>query len=271
MRRKGRLNYIQDILNEYTGMRDNGAESKAALQALRAHIEKLNKSQREELAARIRNWENQNAAEKTRSRPHSVIKPIIGKPAPAEPPVPPVPPAPQPENVITWVACPNCGKANQRHEVFCYACGHLLDTTRGEQNTKHFADASDLMDAGYFGADSVLALRARGSTEVYEVRPQKSDHEIIVGRSSSGSAIAPDVDLKDRQAADLGVSRMHLALRYDPDQKAILVSDLGSANGTYINGQRVLPKEVRALRHGDELRLGRLMLIVSFRHPGEQI
>ncbi|NWG16165.1 MAG: FHA domain-containing protein [Chloroflexi bacterium] len=265
------MNYIQDILNEYTQMRDNGAESKSALQALRPHIEKLNKKQREELAALIRTWENQNPAEKTKPRPHPVIKPLAAKPAADTPPPAPAAVAPQPENAITWVACPNCGKTNQSHEVFCYACGHLLDTRRGEQNTKHFADAGDTMDSGYFGDDSVLALRARGSSETYEVRPQKADHEIIVGRSSSGSAIAPDVDLKDRQAADLGVSRMHLALRYDADQKAVLASDLGSANGTFINGQRVLPKEVRALHHGDELRLGRLILIVSFRHPGEQI
>ncbi len=44
----------------------------------------------------------------------------------------------------------------------------------------------------YFGADTVLALRMRGSGDVFEVLPQKSDHEMIIGRSSSGSAIMPD-------------------------------------------------------------------------------
>ena len=49
-----------------------------------------------------------------------------------------------------------------------------------------------------------------------------------------------------------------------------LVSDLGSANGSFINGQRLLAKEIRVLRHGDELRLGKLVMTVSFRHPANQ-
>ena len=52
-----------------------------------------------------------------------------------------------------------------------------------------------------------------------------------------------------------------------PLRSAVLVADLGSANGSYINGQRMMPKEVRVLRHGDELRLGKLVLLASFRHP----
>ena len=107
-----------------------------------------------------------------------------------------------------------------------------------------------------------------GSTENYETRPQKTDHELIIGRSTKGSVLAPDIDLTNRQASEMGVSRLHLSINYDAEHSAVLVSDLGSANGSFINGQRMMPKEVRVLRHGDELRLGKLVLLASFRHPG---
>jgi pSer/pThr/pTyr-binding forkhead associated (FHA) protein len=36
--------------------------------------------------------------------------------------------------------------------------------------------------------------------------------------------------------------------------------DLGSANGTYVNGERLEPHVPRLLRQGDRLRLGRVVL-----------
>ena len=90
---------------------------------------------------------------------------------------------------------------------------------------------------------------------------------MIVGRSTKGSVLAPDIDLTNKQASDLGVSRLHLSIGFDAEHESILIADLGSANGSYINGQRMMPKEVRVLRHGDELRLGKLVLLASFRHP----
>jgi len=47
-------------------------------------------------------------------------------------------------------------------------------------------------------------------------------------------------------------SRQHCALRLDGD--TLLVTDLTSANGTWVNGERVV--EPRPLRHGDLVRVG---------------
>jgi pSer/pThr/pTyr-binding forkhead associated (FHA) protein len=47
----------------------------------------------------------------------------------------------------------------------------------------------------------------------------------------------------------------------------VVIVDLDSVNHTYINGQRLHPKEVRVLRDGDELRLGKLSIKVTFKHP----
>ena len=40
--------------------------------------------------------------------------------------------------------------------------------------------------------------------------------------------------------------------------------DLGTPNGTYLNGQRLIPNQARVLRDGDDVRLGHLVLQVKF-------
>ncbi|MEZ4668196.1 MAG: FHA domain-containing protein [Anaerolineae bacterium] len=287
------MRQIKEIFDEYSQMRANGLDAKAALNVLRYHIEVLSKSDREELANMMRTLETVKASspppprpapqpesDSNSSRPSrlSSIKPIgsggqsSNGTAPASAPSktnsqPVLKSADSaPENII-WVTCPHCGKTNQRHEVFCYACGQLLEPVKGAYDTRVLGEQTTTLDNEYFGEDSVLVLRVRGSTETFETRPQKADHEIIIGRSTKGSVLAPDIDLRGKSAADLGVSRLHLSLRYDKEHHAVLASDLGSANGSFLNGQRMMPKEVRVMRHGDELRLGKMVMSVSFRHP----
>jgi hypothetical protein len=265
---------IQEIYNEYTQMRQKGQEAKVVLNTLRSSVEALTKPERAELASLLRAWEAQPVSESasvsttpTEPRKPSPIKPIKPAATPGSP-MPSVVGSAISDGPVELIACPNCKKTNQKTEVFCYACGQLLEPIQGLGDTRHFDGPSSApLDSEYFGYDSVLALRVRGSADVYETRPQRSDHEIVIGRGTEGSAITPDIDLGDKSGADLGVSRMHLAIRYDTDHQTVLVTDLGSANGSFINGQRMLSKEVRVLRHGDELRLGKLVMVVSFRHP----
>lgn len=68
-----------------------------------------------------------------------------------------------------------------------------------------------------------------------------------VGRSSENNIVIDDAS----------VSRVHLQLVYD-EQGNTLVVDLGSANGTFVNGKRI-NSETR-LNTGDELRLGNTVL-----------
>jgi hypothetical protein len=264
---------LQDIYSKYTHMRGKGQEAKAVLNALRNDIETLAKPERLELANMLRTWESQPVTAGVRDTDEIPAAPV--KVSPIKPIKPtPTPPAPMAAvdigtaGPIEYIECPNCKKTNQKTEVFCYSCGQLLEPIQGVGDTRHFDSASSAkLDSEFYGYDSVLAFRVRGSADVYEARPQKSDHEIIIGRATQGSAMAPDIDLENKGGADLGVSRMHLSIRYDGEHQSVLVTDLGSANGSFINGQRLLSKEVRVLRHGDELRLGKLVMVVSFRHP----
>src|SRR2546422_5781183 len=73
--------------------------------------------------------------------------------------------------------------------------------------------------------------------------------EFLIGR-------AADCDLRLRLS---DVSRHHCLIRVGPNEAALV--DLGSSNGTYLNGHRVLSQA--PLHSGDEIRLGECRFLVD--------
>jgi pSer/pThr/pTyr-binding forkhead associated (FHA) protein len=73
--------------------------------------------------------------------------------------------------------------------------------------------------------------------------------EFLVGRGS-------DCDLR---VNDEDVSRHHCLIRVRGQEASL--SDLGSSNGTFVNGKRVLSQV--ALNSGDEIRLGKCRFLVD--------
>jgi pSer/pThr/pTyr-binding forkhead associated (FHA) protein len=92
--------------------------------------------------------------------------------------------------------------------------------------------------------------------------------EITVGRCAPETPeVRPDFDLSAFKAKDLGVSRLHAAILYR--DKELYLKDLGSRNGTRINGLPLQPNVAYHLRPGEEIELGKLRLIVRLvRAPG---
>ena len=76
--------------------------------------------------------------------------------------------------------------------------------------------------------------------------------EVSIGRVDGNS-----ITLKDDS-----VSRHHARIYQVEDR--LLVEDVGSTNGTFLNRQRLTPHLPHALREGDTLHLGRLQLSVNF-------
>jgi hypothetical protein len=88
---------------------------------------------------------------------------------------------------------------------------------------------------------------AGSSLVIHEGAAAGSEHpvdgELILGREQGTADLVLD---------DPGVSRRHA--RVLPDSGGVLVEDLGSSNGTYVNGRRISgPVELAA---GDELQVG---------------
>ncbi len=93
-----------------------------------------------------------------------------------------------------------------------------------------------------------------------QVLPLTSRNEFTLGRISDGQPIMPDIDLSPYQAYAGGVSRLHAIIKREGDR--ILFMDLGSANGSYINGKRLQPNAEQYINHGDIVALGKLKMQV---------
>lgn len=81
---------------------------------------------------------------------------------------------------------------------------------------------------------------------VANLPPMKGATELTVGRLS-------DCDLAIE--GDGSVSKRHAVLKWDEARKTCLVQDLGSTNGTFLNGGAIAEREVQ-LRDGDIISFG---------------
>ncbi len=88
-----------------------------------------------------------------------------------------------------------------------------------------------------------------------------SDREYIIGRQSDNTV--PDIDLMLLGMGKQGVSRRHAALMLDGD--TLFIKDLGSTNATFVEGRRLRGSEQRAVKSGDRIQMGNLMLTIHFR------
>jgi pSer/pThr/pTyr-binding forkhead associated (FHA) protein len=77
---------------------------------------------------------------------------------------------------------------------------------------------------------------------------------LALGRFDPLTSVTPDVDLTFEDRASAGVSRRHCQISGWRGQYEIV--DLGSSNGTWVNGLRLTLHEKQSLQIGDEIRLG---------------
>jgi pSer/pThr/pTyr-binding forkhead associated (FHA) protein len=98
-----------------------------------------------------------------------------------------------------------------------------------------------------------------------EILPVGNRKEVSLGRVSAGQPIIPDIDLTPYKAYEAGVSRMHLSIKIGAEM--ITVTDLGSVNGTRINGRKITAHIPHPIKNGDILTLGKFKIQVLIRNP----
>ena len=159
--------------------------------------------------------------------------------------------------------CVNCGKANPEDTGYCFACGHILPYGMRKLSTRGLDVKSGLQPqirwgTAFFGDQTLLEIHIQSTGTTIE---EPCGMACVIGRAAGDSR--PDIDLSPFGALELGVSRRHAM--FTRRSATIMVQDLDSINGTYLNGERLVPKQARVLRNQDELTLGQLTLQVSFR------
>lgn len=85
---------------------------------------------------------------------------------------------------------------------------------------------------------------------------------IRLGRTDPMYDIFPEIDLTQDLGREHGVSREHTCIFQQGN--VVKMEDLGSTNGTLLNGKRLDPYMPETLRDGDQFQMGGLLIKVSF-------
>ena len=133
--------------------------------------------------------------------------------------------------------CPECGQVVSTDTRFCSSCGAEIIS---EEERPPVPDTGTILDSEPLPYLLVTAGPGRGQS--FELRG-----EVHLGRSRT-NAIA---------LSDGRVSRNHA--RLDPVRSTYILTDLGSANGTFVNGVRIT-QPVR-LRDSDLIQTGDTQLV----------
>ena len=169
------------------------------------------------------------------------------------------------------ITCTFCQTTHPDNTIFCDECGtYLLEKHKPEtdplkeqvRSSIGSATGSLTLPAAERGAGphSVRLLIEHGRREV-ELSLDKAIH---LGRLDPLSDNLPEVDLTDVGGIEKVVSRRHARLL--KREGVLIVEDLGSINGTYVNGQKLASYTAEVLKDGDYLQLGKLIIQVRIHH-----
>ncbi len=164
------------------------------------------------------------------------------------------------------IHCPNCKRENTEGSMFCANCGERLlgspsDQPKAKENTEKQPTEPLSVEKTRPELRTEISLLLLDNGKIITLKGQK---EYSIGRNSKGQAIIPDVDLSPFDAHKKGVSRLHAYLKID--KRGIALIDMGSANGTKVNGQRITPNIDYPLKHADTIVLGSIpmQIILDF-------
>ncbi len=158
-------------------------------------------------------------------------------------------------------ACPSCGMPVSGR--FCEACGHdsaLPEPGAAPPRAGESASVSwtVVVTADHDLYERVLAQEGPDTVEFPRFFPERrivvQGDTTLIGRGNRKQGVEPEIDL-GIHPADRGVSTQHAVLRIH--ESVLTITDLGSTNGTYLNGDNRLPEgEETPLADGDRIHIG---------------
>jgi hypothetical protein len=170
--------------------------------------------------------------------------------------------------------CPFCGHKNPVGVLVCDSCGKVIsgdtigttyrldlpDNLREEQRTA--VQQVNLNDRKLdFPPGGTFAIQIR-EVEAPLIFQPDSSNALLIGRRNNENTFKPEIDFYPFAGYLLGVSRKH-ALIYRQGTR-LMLEDLGSSNGTFINGVRLKPNEPHPIFDGAEISIGNLHFTISF-------
>jgi pSer/pThr/pTyr-binding forkhead associated (FHA) protein len=154
---------------------------------------------------------------------------------------------------VEGVYCANCGHRNPDGGNFCSSCGAALPSERSETTVafQPVDDHGEIADE----EPAVTYVKVPHGTPVLVVKRGPtvgSSYMLQSDVTRAGRHPESDIFLDD-----ITVSRRHAEFTRAADGK-VVVRDVGSLNGTYVNRERI---EEQVLSAGDEVQIGKFKLV----------
>lgn len=169
------------------------------------------------------------------------------------------------------IECPYCQTPHIHNTIFCSECGNYMlkdqspetdPLNRIAANPESGAVNQRPAASRHLGSASyAIRLKIGARKREIELPLNKVIH---VGRVDPAATVFPEIDLTDDGASARTVSRRHARILKEGD--SVIVEDLGSVNGTFVNGERLVPYLPETLRDGDTLQVGQLMIDVKIQY-----
>jgi serine/threonine-protein kinase len=133
--------------------------------------------------------------------------------------------------------CPRCKHGNQRTVRFCVRCGHP-----------------------FVGVRPAVLRVIEPVRAAWEMPVAKSP--MLFGRAWAAGGYRPDFDMSFYDPEGY-ISRRHGQIVKAPN--GYFLTDLGSSNGTLVNGRELPPHKPRLLRNGDKVTIGEVVFQFLYR------
>lgn len=166
------------------------------------------------------------------------------------------------------IRCPSCQKSHPENTLFCDECGAYLLSEDGRATDPLTVETSSWVDREAAKVSTKAREAGRAVTLSFLIVDLNRQiefplsKELNIGRLDAASATFPDLDLTSYGGFEKGISRRHAKITRQGEE--IMIEDLGSVNGTFLNGKRLTPYLQHPLASGDEIRLGQLSMRIRF-------
>lgn len=161
--------------------------------------------------------------------------------------------------------CEYCSQDNRIGDFFCHFCGSSLIRKAKTKPTRPPSFNNILMSVDRSESTLpenkplILEIVDNDTTLIIQSKPQ-----VVLGRSTllGVNSTTIDIDLVPFDGFDKGVSNRHAIIRRDGD--AVYLVDLGSKNGTILNGIQMNPIKSYQIHDGDVAYIGTLPIRFCF-------
>lgn len=166
--------------------------------------------------------------------------------------------------------CSVCGFDNMFGALVCAQCYHLLAEVKFNTQTttmpnrlvetqKQPVPEHHAVDMSMYGPNVIVMLFDSMPDPLVVYVTQQA----VLGRRTTDHSIQPRIDLSPYGAYEKGISRVHAVIRRT--QRGVFIEDLGSSNGSQLNGERLAVHMPTQVTSGDRLTLGMLSFEIFFK------